>query len=333
MREEILITVRDNYKIDPTVSAWGWQVIADLFLVGLTAGALIFTALVILGRQEEKFDFTARRLPLIGLISIGMAMSFLFLKLTHKQVFYSFFLAFVPTSVMSWGAWLLQLVILAILLLTLQGLRQGYPALASPVDKFGIGKWALDLAEKIKRPVAWASVVLGVIIAFYTGTLMTSLDARPFANSGLMAPLFLTSGLATAAAVVLLGSKGEQERRLFSYTLFGLIAFKILLLALTLANLANGSKVQIESVQMIFGGDYTQLFWVVFFIPGLLIPLVIEAFGLRGKRSGWMVISPVLVLYGAYMLRQLFVDLGQLSGYINYVNTYNPALIDLLRMH
>lgn len=333
MREEILITVRDNYKIDPTVSAWGWQVIADLFLVGLTAGALIFAALVILRGKEDTFDFTARRLPLIGLVSIGLAMTFLFLKLTHKIVFWRFFGAFVPTAVMSWGAWLLQLVILAILLLTLQGLRQGYPSLASPVEKFGIGKWALDWAERIKRPVAWASVVLGVIIAFYTGTLMTSLDARPFANSGLMAPLFLTSGLATAAAVVLLGARGEQERRLFSYTLFGLIAFKILLLALTLANLANGSRVQIEAVEMVFGGEHTQLFWLVFFIPGLLLPFLIEAFGLRGKRAGWMVVSPVLVLYGAYMLRQIFVDLGQLSGYINYVNTYNPALIDLLRMH
>ena len=71
MREEILTTVRANPKIDPHVAAWGWQVIADLFLVGLTAGALIFTALVILGRREDQYDFTARRLPLVGLISIG----------------------------------------------------------------------------------------------------------------------------------------------------------------------------------------------------------------------------------------------------------------------
>ncbi|NDY94630.1 NrfD/PsrC family molybdoenzyme membrane anchor subunit [Wenzhouxiangella limi] len=333
MREEILITVRDNYKIDPTVSVWGWQVIADLFLVGLTAGALIFAALVILRGKEETFDFTAKRLPLIGLISIGLAMTFLFLKLTHKIVFWRFFGAFVPTAVMSWGAWLLQLVILAILLLTLQGLRKGYPSLASPVEKFGIGRWALNWAERIKRPVAWASVVLGVIIAFYTGTLMTSMDARPFSSSGLMAPLFLVSGLATAAAVVLIGSRNAEERRLFTGTLFGLLAFKVLLLALTLANLANGSQQQIESLHPIFGGDYTQLFWLFFVIPGLLVPLVIEAFGLRGKRPAWMIISPVLVLYGAYMLRQLFVDLGQVSGYIDYVNTYNPALLDLLGMH
>ncbi len=331
MREEILITTRANPKIDPNVAAWGWQVIADLFLVGLTAGALIFTAMVILGRKEENFGFTAKRLPLIGLISIGLAMTFLFLKLTHKIVFWRFFGAFVPTAVMSWGAWLLQLVILAILLLTLQGLRGGYPALARPVDKFRLGTWALDWAERYRRPVAWASVVLGVIIAFYTGTLMTSMDARPFASSGLMAPLFLTSGLATAAAVVLIGARAPEERLLFSRVLFGMVVFKVLLLALTLANLANGSQVQIESVQMVFGGEYTRLFWLFFVIPGLLVPLAIEAFGLRGKRASWMMISPVLVLYGAYMLRQLVVDIGQVSGYLSYVNTYNPALLDLLR--
>ena len=331
MREEILITVRDNYKIDPTVSAWGWQVIADLFLVGLTAGALIFTALVILNRKQEQFSFTANRLPLIGLVSIGLAMTFLFLKLTHKIVFWRFFGAFVPTAVMSWGAWLLQLVILAILLLTLQGLRGGYPGLARLVEKFRVGTLALDLAESYRRPIAWASVVLGVIIAFYTGTLMTSMEARPFASSGLMAPLFLASGLATAAAVVLIGAKNSGERLLFSRTLFGVMLFKCLLLALTLANLANGSRVQIESVQMVFGGEYTQLFWLFFVIPGLLVPLAIESFGLRGKRATWMMISPVLVLYGAYMLRQLVVDIGQVSGYLNYINTYNPALLDLLR--
>ncbi|TVS10946.1 MAG: polysulfide reductase [Wenzhouxiangella sp.] len=331
MREEILITTRANPKIDPNVAAWGWQVIADLFLVGLTAGALIFTALVILGRKEETFGFTAKRLPLIGLISIGLAMMFLFLKLTHKIVFWRFFGAFVPTAVMSWGAWLLQLVIVAILLLTLQGLRGGYPALARPVDKFRIGTWALDWAEQHRRAIAWASVVLGVIIAFYTGSLMTSMDARPFASSGLMAPLFLTSGLATAAAVILIGSGVQAERQLFARVLFGTVVFKTFLLALTLANLANGSQVQMESVQMVFGGEYTRLFWLFFVIPGLLVPLAIEAFGLRGKRASWMMISPVLVLYGAYMLRQLVVDIGQVSGYLDYVNTYNPALLDLLR--
>ncbi|MGY6554956.1 MAG: NrfD/PsrC family molybdoenzyme membrane anchor subunit [Wenzhouxiangella sp.] len=332
MREEILITVRSNPKIDPTVGIWGWHVIADLFLVGLTAGALIFTALVILNRKEEQFGFTANRLPLIGLISIGLAMTFLFLKLSHKIVFWRFFGAFVPTAVMSWGAWLLQLVILAILLLTLQGLRSGFPALARPADKFKIGTLVLNLAEQYRRPIAWASVVLGVIIAFYTGSLMTSMEARPFGSSGLMAPLFLASGLATAAAIVLIGTRDAGEHLLFSRTLFGVVLFKCLLLGLTLANLANGSRVQMEAVQLVFGGEYTQLFWLFFVLPGLLVPLAIEAFGLRNKpRAGWMMISPVLVLYGAYMLRQLVVDLGQVSGHLHYINTYNPALLELLR--
>src|SRR6056297_3906006 len=331
MREEILTTVRANPKVDPHVATWGWQVIADLFLVGLTAGALIFTALVILGRREDQYGFTARRLPLVGLISIGLAMTFLFLKLTHKIVFWRFFGDFVPTAVMSWGAWLLQLVIAAILLLTLQGLRRGYPGLAGPLEKFRIGTLALDFAERYRRAVAWAGVVLGVIIAFYTGTMMSSLDARPFGSSGLMAPLFLASGLATAAAVVMIGTRSAEERLLFSRILFGAMAFKVLLLALTLASLANGSRVQIESVQMVFGGDYTRLFWLFFVIPGLLVPLVIEALRLRGKRSGWMIASPVLAIYGAYMLRQLVIEIGQVSGYVHYVNTYNPALLDLLR--
>lgn len=331
MREEILITTRANPKIDPTVEIWGWHVIADLFLVGLTAGVLIYVGLTILNRREAQFSFTAHRLPLIGLISISMAMSFLFLKLTHKIVFWRFFGAFVPTAVMSWGAWLLNFVILAALLLTLQGLRNGYPALARPVERFKLGSLVLNLAEQYRRPVAWASVVLGVIIAFYTGSLMTSMEARPFASSGLMAPLFLTSGLATAAAVVLIGAHNPGERLLFSRTLFGMVVFKCLLVGLMLANLANGSRVQMESVQLVFGGEYTQLFWLFFVIPGLLVPLLIEALGLRGKRAPWMMISPILVVYGAYMLRQLVVDIGQVSGHLNYINTYNPALLDLLR--
>jgi formate-dependent nitrite reductase membrane component NrfD len=61
-------------------------------------------------------------------------------------------------------------------------------------------------------------------------------------------------------------------------------------------------------------------------LPGLLIPLVLEAFELRGIR-GFAMIAPLLVLYGGFMLRYLTVELGQLSRWTEYGIQFDPQLL------
>ena len=38
MVEELLVTARHNYKVDPGLAIWSWEIPVYLFLGGLTAG-------------------------------------------------------------------------------------------------------------------------------------------------------------------------------------------------------------------------------------------------------------------------------------------------------
>jgi len=44
MREEIIVSGRDNYLIDPHLQIWHWQIPLYLFLGGMAAGILFFAA-------------------------------------------------------------------------------------------------------------------------------------------------------------------------------------------------------------------------------------------------------------------------------------------------
>ena len=77
---------------------------------------------------------------------------------------------------------------------------------------------------------------------------------------------------------------------------------------------------------MVLGGDYTVPFWLWFVLPGLLIPIVLEIFELRGICRFSMVAS-FLVLYGGFMLRYLTVEMGQVSTWTDYAVQFDPELL------
>ena len=46
MTEELMVTARANELIDPSLHIWTWEVAMYLFLGGVTAGIIIFSAVV-----------------------------------------------------------------------------------------------------------------------------------------------------------------------------------------------------------------------------------------------------------------------------------------------
>ena len=121
----------------------------------------------------------------------------------------------------------------------------------------------------------------------------------------MLGPLFLVSGLSTAAALVALISREKSEKVLFTRIDLALIAAEIVLVALFLINLASGSAQHIEALQSVTGGPYTMVFWVLFVGIGLVIPLLLELLEMRGYAKSIAVIAPLLVLIGGYALRQV----------------------------
>ena len=330
MVEEILTTARYNAKIDPALDIWTWEISVYLFLGGLTAGMMIFAAWAMLSARGAQAPFARERLALWAPIVLSIGMTTLFLDLEHKLYVWRFYTTLQPTSPMSWGSWVLLLVYPAAILQVLSTLRNGYPVIAGLIQRLPLVTSVLELCESWRRPIAMISIPLGIGLAIYTGILLSAFSARPFWNTGLLGPLFLVSGLSTAAAFVLLASRDAAEKHLFVRIDLLLILVEILLIGLFIVNLVTGSEVHLEAAQLILGGEFTVLFWGWFFTLGLLIPLVLEFVELSGRRMAILALGPVLVLVGGFLLRQVMLDVGQVSTWTHYSSPYNMQLLQRL---
>jgi formate-dependent nitrite reductase membrane component NrfD len=132
--------------------------------------------------------------------------------------------------------------------------------------------------------------------------------------------------LSTAAALAIIGARHAGEKHFFARADLTLIGVELMLIALLLISLGTGAEQQLGAVHLVMGGAYTVPFWLWFVLPGLLIPFVLEAFERRGLR-GFVLIAPLLVLYGGFMLRYLTVELGQLSSWTDYGIQFDPQLL------
>lgn len=330
MIEEVLVTARSNPKIDPSLGIWSWEVPMYLFLGGLTAGIMCFAALIILLRKEDQAPWAANKMVIWAPVLLTVGMGALFLDLEHKLYVYRFYTTFQISSPMSWGSWILLLVYPASILLILCSIRSAYPRIAGLIDRFSVGQWTTDFACSNRQRIAEWSLVLGVFLGFYTGILLSAFSARPFWNTGFLAPLFLTSGLSSAAALVVLGTRNQSERLMFARYDIGLISLELALIALLLVNLGTGTGVQLEALNQVMGGQFTTPFWLYFVCIGLLVPVVLNYREISGRRV-WVFVSPLLVLYGGYMLRLVTVEVGQVSGWTSYTHSFDPSLLELLR--
>ena len=331
MKEELLVTARTNAMIDPSLHIWTWEVAMYLFLGGLTAGIMVFAALMTVLNKDEEAPFATNRLAMFAPIVLSLGMTTLFLDLEHKLFVFRFYTSFQITSPMSWGAWILIFIYPISLLQILSTLRSGYGFLAEYVDRFAIGQWLLDKCEQLRRDIAMVAIPFAVALGIYTGILLSAFGARPFWNSGVLGPLFLISGLSTAAALVALIAREHAEKALFTRIDLVLIVTEIMLVALFLINLATGSGQQIEALQLVMGGPYTLVFWTLFIGVGLLIPLLLEILEISGINKSLAILAPVLVLIGGFALRQIVLDAGQESTWTRYPTQYNAELLERVR--
>jgi formate-dependent nitrite reductase membrane component NrfD len=330
MSEELLVTARANELIDPSLHIWTWEVAMYLFLGGLTAGVMVIAATMAILRKDDEAPYASSQLALLAPIVLSLGMTTLFLDLEHKLFVFRFYTSFQITSPMSWGAWILIFIYPVSILQILSTLRRGYPAVASIGDRISLGRAITDWCERYRLQISMAAIPFAVALGIYTGILLSAFGARPFWNSGVLGPLFLISGLSTAAALVALVSRQRSEKELFTRIDLVLIMVEIALVALFLINLATGSGQQIEALQSVMGGSYTLVFWVLFVGIGLLIPMLLEVLEIKGVGKSLAMLAPVLVLFGGYVLRQVMLDAGQESSWTNYPTQYSSELLERL---
>jgi len=127
MREEIIVSGRMNEGVDPVLHAWGWEIAIYLFLGGLAAGLIIYTAFYTLTNKEKKY-FTATKLtPIFSSLFLIFGLLALFIDLHHKLFFWQLYTSINLRSPMSWGAWTLLVITPLIIILSILNLKELVP--------------------------------------------------------------------------------------------------------------------------------------------------------------------------------------------------------------
>lgn len=332
-----IVSNRQNPGIDPTLHVWGWEIPVYLFLGGVVAGLLVLGGYhTLLARRDRGTLRAWPYAPMLGIVLLSAGMFALFLDLGHKLYAWRMYLTFEVGSPMSWGAWILVLVYPALLA----------AAILHPPERvpFGHGllaiahRWSAKLHQmpRVITLIGLANMVGGLALGLYTGILLGSLGARPLWNSAILGPLFLISGLSTAAALMhllsMLASRVRDEDTYADALLSGLfrllrpeagghamlqadssfLTVEIVLIVLWLVGLGTSTAVHQQAAQMMLTGHYAPAFWSFVVVAGLVAPLVLQFGELTGKIRHTMA-PAVLVLVGGFALRWILVSAGQAS--------------------
>ncbi len=312
MREEIIVSGRMNPRIDPVLNIWHWEIPLYLFLGGLAAGILFFAALYTIMGKEKKYPTAVKWAPFITPVILVVGLLALFIDLKHKPYFWQLYTTIRLQSPMSWGAWVLMIVTPLSFIWSALNIRELFP---NWDWKFS---WLKDFEAFCRKniiPISWIMMISSLVLGIYTGILFSAFNARPLWNTSILGPLFLTSGLSTGAAAILLMSKSHEERLLFSRIDLMLIGIELFLIVHMFMGFLASTQVQIDAARLFLGGPFTATFWVFVVTLGLVVPALLEIMELR-KMKIPIVIPAVLVLFGGIMMRFVIAYAGQASRWL-----------------
>ena len=312
MKEELFASGRNIPNIDPYLNIWHWQIPSYLFLGGLAAGILFFASFFTIMGKEHKMEATVKKAPLIVPFVLMLGLFFLFLDLKHKLYFWQLYTTIRLESPMGWGSWVLMIITPISILWAASYVKEIFP---NWDWKFRILNTIEAWLIKNRKIIAWPMAIYAIILGIYTGILLSAFNARPLWNTSILGPLFLVSGMSTAAAVIMLMSKDHKERKIMGRIDILLIIVELFFIIHLFMGFLAGSEVQINAANLFLGGKFTAPFFVFVVILGLIFPAVLEALELKGFKVP-VVVPAVLILIGGLIFRFLMVEAGQITRYL-----------------
>lgn len=312
MREEIIVSGRNNPLIDPQLHVWHWEIPTYLFLGGLAAGVMFFAALYTIRNKENEYRTAVKLAPMIAPIALMIGLVALFLDLHHKLYFWRLYTTIRLESPMSWGAWTLMIVTPISIIWSAMYIKELFPKWNW---KFEAIEEILEFFRKHKKILAWIMLISSAILGIYTGILFSAFNARPLWNTSILGPLFLSSGLSAGAAVVIWMSKNHAERKRFAQMDLMIIGIELFLIIHMFMGFMASTQVQIDAANLFLGGPYTAPFWIFVVFLGMVVPAILEGMELKGYKIPVM-IPVVLVLFGSVMLRFIISYAGQASRWL-----------------
>lgn len=312
MREELFASGRDIPNIDPFLNIWHWHIPVYLFLGGLAAGILFFAGLFTVLGKEKEMETTVKWATFLVPAALILGLVALFFDLKHQLYFWRLYTTIRLESPMSWGAWTLMAITPLSILWVAAYMKDAIPEWNW---KFKILDTLNQWTNANRKLLAWAMMVLAVVLGIYTGILLSAFNARPLWNNSILGPLFLVSGMSTGIAAIMWMSKSHHERKILSRIDLLLIAVELFLITHMIMGFLAGPSVQLEAAGLFLGGQFTTSFWVFVIILGLLFPAALEILELIGYKIP-VAIPAFLILVGGLVFRFIMVEAGQITRYL-----------------
>lgn len=312
MQEEIFISGRNIPHIDPNLEVWHFPISLYLFLGGMAAGIIFFASLFTIMRKEKQVPTAVKGGMIVVVVAISVGLLALLYDLTHILYTWQLYMTVRIESPMSWGAWVLLIVTFLSFLWVFSYSTEMFPK----------WDWKFDFLKdfqayliKNRRLMAMILLPLSVVLGIYTGILLSAFNARPLWNNAILGPLFLTSGLSTGAAAIILFSKNHFEKTLFTKIDLALIILELGLIIHMFMGMYAGSAVQLEALEILMNGEFTVMFFVFVVILGLIFPAMLEGVELMGFKVP-SVVPALLILMGGLVFRMVMIEAGQLTRYL-----------------
>jgi len=318
MQEELFTSGRNIPHIDPSLQIWHWPIALYLFLGGLAAGILFFAALFYVLGKDKEYPGAVKVASIIPPIALSIGLLSLVYDLTHPLFTWQLYTTFRIESPMSWGAWVLLIVTPLSFLWAFSFYRESFAKIESKLNLFKHLKFLEKFEKFIQKNriyIAYALIPLSVILGVYTGILLSAFNARPLWNNAILGPLFLTSGLSTGAAAIILLSKSAKEKHMFGKIDLGLIIIELALIIHMIMGYYAGSQVQLEAMELLVGGEFTLMFFGFVVLLGLLVPATLELIELIGYKVP-VIVPALLVIIGGLIFRFIMIEAGQLTRYL-----------------
>ena len=270
---------------------WGMYIISFMFLVGASAGGLI----VVAGSEligTERFKTLSRLAVVVSVAAVATAAGSILPDLGRPQLAWKMVVSPHFTSPLVWD--------MAVL---------GTYLIIGAVDL-----WLLSrpvVSERAMRRMAQITLPVAVVVHSVTAWIFGLMVARPFWNTPLLAPMFISSALVSGTALVILAAM--ITRRWTSLpvddaTLGGLGTLMLwfiagdafLLAAEILTTKLSGSPEHQHQLDVILTGRLAPVFWAEV-ILGVLVPFVVLTQA-RLRRNPWILGTvSVLAVVGVSM--------------------------------
>lgn len=285
-------------------SAWGWLIVAYLFLAGAGAGAFIAAvACDLLAPDWSKALARAGSVASGPLVAIGTVCLVLDLEAGLWQPWRQVYLLSNPTSMITWGVIILSAFIPVAFLYAL-GLN----------EITVVGRYIKPYVRKLE----YIGSFLAVATAGYTGVLIAVVNGVPFWNTPVMPVLFMASAMSTGLAVAMIGAAIIDVATIRTLSNFALghvifLAVECLVLMLLIFMSLTKSVEAAHSANMLIAGALSPYFWALVVMIGILVPFVlsIAEYLQYGEMPKYLVVGADLcVLIGGMSLRALIIFSG-----------------------